>query len=239
MVKVEIRCWVFVLFMTCTPMGLLSQNFQPEANEGVVIKHACYSLSYVEKHEQPEWVYYKLTSDMISGSTSRTNDFREDPYVFSKSASLQDFKGSGYDRGHLAPAADMKNTLKCMSESFFLSNMSPQSASFNRGGWRKIEGAIRDLVMKEGLGYVMTGPVLNSDLPYIGPNHVSIPDFYFKAVYLPYSNRMVAYLAPNQKLSSNLSIYRCSVDKLESITGIDFYYQLEDSLEERLERAIR
>lgn len=229
---------VIGLLFFCFPLFATSQNFQPKANKGVVIKHACYSLSYVEKHEQPEWVYYRLTSEMINGSTSRTDDFREDPYVFSKSASLQDFKGSGYDRGHLAPAADMKNTLKCMSESFFLSNMSPQNASFNRGGWRKIESAVRDLVMTEGLGYVITGPVLKSDLQYIGPNHVSIPDFYFKAVYLPYSNRMVAYLAPNQKLNSNLLVYRCSVDKLESITGIDFYYQLEDSLEERLEGKI-
>lgn len=239
MSEFKTRYSFILFFIAFIPLGLLSQNFQPKVNEGIVIKHACYSLSYVEEHEQPEWVYYRLSSEMISGPFSRTDDFREDPFVFSKSASLQDFKSSGYDRGHLAPAADMKNSYQCMSESFFLSNMSPQSPSFNRGGWRKIESAIRDLVKLEGLGYVVTGPVLASSLRYIGPNHVSIPDFYFKAVYLPYSNRMVAYLAPNQKLNSNIDVYRCTVDKIESITGVDFYYQLEDSLEEKLERTIR
>lgn len=227
------------ILLSFIPLILTGQSFQPKANDGVIIKHACYSLSYVEEHEQPEWVYYRLSSDMISGIISRTDDFREDPFVFSKSASLQDFKGSGYDRGHLAPAADMKNTTQCMSESFFLSNMSPQNASFNRGGWRKIESEIRELVKAEGLGYVVTGPILDRNLEYIGPNHVSIPDFFFKAVYLPYSERMVAYLAPNEKLNSNISMYRCTVDKIESITKLDFYYQLEDNLEERLESTNR
>lgn len=225
-----------LLLMVTIPMGLLSQKFQPKAHEGAVIKHACYSLSYVEEHEQPEWVYYRLTADMINGSITRTDDFREDSDVISKSASLQDFKGSGYDRGHLAPAADMTHSLICMSESFLLSNVSPQNPSFNRGGWKKIEDVIRQAVIDDGIGYVITGPLLKDGLGYIGMNQVTVPEHYFKTVYLPNSYRMIAYLVPNEKLTKNTKVYQCSVDYIEYLTGIDLYYQLDDSIEERLER---
>ena len=96
-------------------------------------------MSYLETHEQAEWVYYRLNSNLVSGNVKRSNNFREDKSIRTGSANLSDYKYSGYDRGHLAPAGDMKSSNTGMSESFFMSNISPQTPSFNRGGWKKLE----------------------------------------------------------------------------------------------------
>ena len=104
-----------------------------------IISHTAYTLKYSEQHEQASWVAYTLKSSHTSGTVGRTNDFREDYKVKTGSASLSDYKGSGYDRGHLAPAADFKWSSTAMSESFFMSNMSPQKPGFNRGIWKKLE----------------------------------------------------------------------------------------------------
>jgi endonuclease G, mitochondrial len=85
-----------------------------------------------------------LTPELINGSQDRTDDFRPDPAVSTASASLNAYKGSGYDRGHLCPAADMKLNQTSMSETFFLSNMSPQVEGFNRGIWSTLEDQVRE-----------------------------------------------------------------------------------------------
>ena len=103
-----------------------------------IVNHLGYSLSYNEKNEQASWVAYELTADQVRGTVKRKDSFRSDPLIKTGSASLSDYKGSGYDRGHLAPAADMKWSTTAMSESFFMSNMSPQLPGFNRGIWKKL-----------------------------------------------------------------------------------------------------
>ena len=121
---------------------LTSQEYLPKP-EGEIIRHKYYTLSYNEDHEQANWVHYRLNPTFLNGTTPRINSFKVDPNVSTKSAELSDYKGSGYDRGHLAPAGDMKYSKESMIESFFMSNMSPQNPSFNRGIWRKLEEAIR------------------------------------------------------------------------------------------------
>ena len=95
---------------------------QEPVGNGVVVRHRYYSLSYIERHEQPEWVYYMLTAAMVNGDAERGDDFRPDAKVKTGSADLSDYKGSGYDRGHLCPAADMKQSDEAMSETFYMSN---------------------------------------------------------------------------------------------------------------------
>ena len=137
------------LFLFLQITILFSQSLPPTAR-GEVIEHTYYTLSYIEQHEQPEWVYYVLTGDMISGAAKRGNDFRSDPKVPTESAQLNDYKGSGYDRGHLAPAASMSINSTAMSESFYMSNMSPQEPGFNRGIWKNLEKTVRGFVSSEG-----------------------------------------------------------------------------------------
>ena len=98
------------------------------------------------------------------------------------SASLVDFRGSGYDRGHLAPAGDMGFSYEAMSESFYLSNMSPQKAGFNRRIWRSLESRVRDWVVSNGSVHVITGGILPGSYQDIGPNNVTVPEYYYKII---------------------------------------------------------
>ena len=185
---------------------LTSQEYLPKS-EGEIIRHKYYTLSYNEDHEQANWVHYRLNPTFLNGTTPRINSFKVDHKVSTKSAELSDYKGSGYDRGHLAPAGDMKYSKESMIESFFMSNMSPQNPSFNRGIWRKLEEAIRRWGKKNEI-YIATAGVLNmKSLGSIGRNKVTIPSKYYKVLYSPEKNSMIGFLLPNIGSSSDCLLY--------------------------------
>lgn len=211
-------------------------EFLPTSN-GVIIEHTFYTLSYIEKHEQAEWVAYELTKQDVNGTTKRTNSYRPDPTVSTETANSYDYKRSGYDRGHLAPAGDMKRSRLAMSESFFFSNMSPQVASFNQGIWNQLEIRVREWANQKEKIYIVTGPVLNSIVDTIGINKVSVPAYYYK-VLLSFENghyKTIALLLPNKTGTMTLPEYVVKVDELEQITGIDFWSSLPDTIENKIE----
>ena len=149
------------------------------------VKHLHYSFSYAEEHEQPYWTMYTLTKTMMQNPvklSKRKDEFREDPFVETGSASLKDYVGSGYDRGHLCPAKAMECSKVAMSESFYMSNMSPQHPSLNRGIWKKLVKERKWAVDFESIT-VFCGGVLDSVIEYIGPNKVSVPKYYYKIIY--------------------------------------------------------
>ena len=154
-----------MVFLACLFACSVLIQIPPPAS-GEVVKHTYYTIDYNEKHEQPNWVFYRLTIENTKGKAKRKDDFRPDPSVSTGSAELSDYKGSGYDRGHLCPAADMKQSDQAMSETFFLSNMSPQVPSFNRGIWAKLEAEVRRQIKGEDdTLYVITGPIfIGSDI---------------------------------------------------------------------------
>ncbi len=120
-----------------------SASLIPTTNRGYLIQHTYFTLSYSETNRQAEWVAYNLTPSFINGPQERTDNFKIDPKVKSNPVGSGDYSGSGYDRGHLCPAGDMKLNLTSMSESFYMSNMSPQDPSFNRGIWETLESRVR------------------------------------------------------------------------------------------------
>lgn len=204
----------------------------------VIIQHTAYTLCYDEKHEQAKWVAYSLTANETNSQYERSNDFNVDPKVSTGSAGDNDYKGSGYDRGHLAPAGDMGFSSLTMQESFYYSNMSPQNPSFNRGIWKKLEEQVRSWALIYDSVLVVTGPVLTANLPKIGVNGVSVPSFYYKVI-LDYKNnesKAIALILPNVKGSKPLSSYVLSIDELEKLTNLDFFPELQDDLEARLEK---
>ena len=214
----------------------------PVAGEQI-IEHMGYTLSYNEENEVASWVAYELTRDEVLGNASERNDnFRADPSVPTGSASLQDYRGSGYDRGHMAPAADFKWSEDAMSDTFFLSNMAPQAPSFNRGIWAELEAVARTAAYDNGSIFIVTGPVL-TDGPYetIGENEVSVPKRFYK-VFLDYTGpetKAIGFVLPNEGSDRALQSYALSVDDVEEITDIDFYPALPDEDEERLESTFR
>lgn len=196
------------------------------------IDHAYYSLSYNEIHEQADWVCYRLTKNMITGTAQRKNNFKADAKIRTGSAALADYKGSGYDRGHLAPAADFKFSQAAMDQSFYMSNMSPQNPSFNRGIWKNLEELMRAWAYEYGSIHIVTGPIFGSS-ETIGKNLVSVPSHYYKAILrlTDFGYEAIGFVLPNRSSDQVLDKYILSIDDLESIIQIDLFHELEDSKE--------
>lgn len=201
-----------------------------------------YAYGYAEKLEQPLWVTYKLTSAELKGKKAfRTDDFREDPRILTRSASPEDYKNSGFDRGHLAPAADMGWDREVMSESFFMSNMSPQRPEFNRGVWLDLEKLVRSFAEKEQEVFVVTGPVFEPGGKWqtIGKNRVVVPDAFYKVIFdLTPPRKMIGFIVPNRKGGKKLVKYACTVEKVEQATGLVFFPKLGKEEAEQLKSAV-
>jgi endonuclease G len=213
----------------------------PATNKNeLIICHTGYCLSYDENYKLAKWVAYELTFAETQGTFARNDKFKPDPLITRNSASLADYKKSGYDRGHLAPAADMKWSAEAMAESFYLSNMSPQDKSFNRGIWKKLEEQVRDWAIENKVVYITTGPILEKGLPTIGPNQIPIPKAFYKVV-LDYSQpdiKAIGFIIPNQGSNMPLSTYAMSIDAIEQQTHIDFFSKLPDEIENRIEQKV-
>ncbi len=219
-----------------------SSNFLPDISTcDELVKHAAFTLCYSEKYEQAKWVAYRLTSEMCDNNgEERTNNFRIDTDVNTGSASPEDYKKSGYDRGHLCPAGDMGWSEQTMSESFLMSNMSPQLPAFNRGIWKKLETDVRGWAKKNNEIYVVTAGVLEGDLPTIGIDKVAVPRYYYKVIldYKKPEYKAIAFILPNEGSKQSVFDYAVSIDSVEHLTGIDFFSALPDSLEIFLESTI-
>lgn len=215
-----------------------------------------YTLCYRESYEQAEWSAYCLTEEELVKNAKRSDDFRADPEISTGSATPADYKKSGYDRGHLSPAADFAFSEKAMSETFYMSNMSPQKGSLNRGIWKDLESQVRLWAANFGRVYVVSGPVLEkpaSEYKTIGENQVAVPEFYYKVILAPlYADEndkaspedaqsvlAMAYIFPNEKCEGSLDDYQVTVDEVESRTGLDFFSLLEDKVENEIERQIK
>ena len=204
-----------------------------------IVAHNGYTLSYNEKYEQPDWVAYILTKDELNtNNTSRTEDFREDPAIITQSAHLDDYRNSGYDRGHLCPSADRTSSVEQNSETFLLSNMSPQLHRFNAGLWLKAESAVRDAARQYGTVYVATGPIFSDNMKTIGECEVAVPERFYKVILATDSNgntHAIGLVCPQEYDNGSLRNYLCSVDDVEKLTGLDFFKSLEDTLENKVE----
>ncbi len=206
---------------------------------GEQIYHHYYVLSYNENTEQANWVYYELKPEMLNGKIERNGGFRMDPMISTKSANTKDYANSGFDRGHLCPAADMAFDTVAMYESFYMSNVSPQLPGFNRGIWKSLEEQVRDWVTKKGKIIVVTGPVIKNFNHKIGKNEVVVPDQFFKVLYSEDLNQMIAFDLLNASSSLPLEDFAITVDSLEQITGFDFFSQLPDNIENELEGKVK
>lgn len=203
-----------------------------------LVRRVGYTLKYVEKYELPAWVAYTLQQDQIEGKEERENRFMPDPAVKSGTAVSTDYTRSGYDRGHMAPAADFKNSYQVMKETFYMSNICPQEPQFNRGIWLDLEKMVRAWAYKYKKVYVVTGPVLEPGLPTIGRlNKVAVPKQFYKVVLYvnpPYV-KGIAFLMNNEPSDAPLTKFVVSIDQVERLTGLDFFPRLPDAIEERVE----
>ncbi|HOY32405.1 MAG TPA: DNA/RNA non-specific endonuclease [Bacteroidales bacterium] len=206
-----------------------------------IIQNQHYALSYNKKYKQANWVSYKLTSQMLKNKTGRTDDFRADPEAGADAATPQDYKKSGYHRGHLCPAGDMKFSEDAMSETFLMTNISPQDADFDAGIWRELEEQIRDWAREHKELHITTGPVFGKHIKTIGRNNVAVPEYFFKVI-LDYKQpglKGIGFIFRNEDHDDYLQFHAVSIDSVESFTGIDFFSALPDSVEKVIEKSAK
>lgn len=181
-----------------------------------------YAVAYSNTFKDPIYVAEHVVKTRI-GEEPRTEDFRSDPEIKPEfQATLQDYNGAGYDRGHMSPAANNGSNKQAMSESFLLSNMLPQNPGNNRGIWKQLETFVRDWVVKGEDLYVIQGGIFDPGYKTIG-NKVAVPTRLFKVIIDPKNKKMIAFIFPNEKLEvKDMPKYVVSVQKVEQETHIDF-----------------
>lgn len=213
-------------------------------NDGLLIEHTGYTLSYNIQTNCPNWVAWELTAEEVqTQETKRVNNFRGDELVPARNrVETSDYKNTGYDRGHMCPAADMKWSIDAMSECFYMSNICPQVPALNQKWWEHLEAACRRWAKHEGRVYICCGPLYDSDtekVPTTIGNKVKIqvPDAFFKVVLslAPGKEKAIGFIYHNIADRQSMEDVAVSVDKIEEITGIDFFYLLDDELESNLE----
>ena len=207
----------------------------------LLVKRSFYELSYNEDHEVANWVAYTLEKNQLRACVSRNDNFKSDPLVITGSSALDDYKGSGFDRGHLLPAGDMKFDTKAMDDTFYLSNITPQPGKFNRGAWARLEKLVRAWALNAGKSWIVTGPILNNSLQVIGKtNKVSVPYEYYKVILKKEGSSYVGIgLLMNTDVPyPELSAYVLDINTVEKLSGIDFFSFLEDKVEEKIEGEV-
>ena len=241
--------WVFENFYTpdtysdAEGAGLKTEipnTLIPESTTGAVVEHSYYTLSYNEPFEQAEWVAYVLKKEQLTQDQRERPFFIEDPKVKTKSADWRNYRGSGYDRGHLCPAGDRRFSEQAYNETFYTSNISPQDREFNAGVWNRLEIQVRDWARRYDELFVVTGGVLEPGLEEIGEEDVDVPSYYYKIVArgAPDNPKVLGFLFLGKESTKPLSEFTVSVDEIERRTGIDFFKALPDEVEAGLEGRI-
>ncbi|SFS33813.1 endonuclease G [Zhouia amylolytica] len=217
------------------------RDFLPSTTTNTIIHHNFYSLSYNEDHEQSEWVAYELKKEHLTNDDRKRPYFEMDSEVGTGSAHWQNFKNSGYDRGHLCPAGDRRFSIAAYEETFLTSNISPQNHQFNSGVWNRLEQQVRYWAEKHGNLLVITGAVLTDGLATIGSEKVSVPEQFYKIVFKQsdVGYEVITFLIPHEASEAPLDTFIVPVDTLESLTGIDFFYRLKDEVEFKLESELK
>lgn len=208
-------------------------------NQGELLCRKGYLLAHSPEHKTPIWVIEHLTAEKAQGSIPRYNKFRPDPDLKEgERAELSDYKKSGYDRGHMAPAANMRWDQQAMIECFFLSNMVPQTGrGMNQGIWKNLEEHIRDWALDRAELYIFTGPIYEGGIrETIGKNRVAVPTHLYKIVYDPNKAEAIAFIMPNEKLDSkDMPKYIVTIRDVENKTSLDFLSNLDKQAQDVIE----
>ena len=207
-----------------------------------LVVHTNYCTAFHKKRLQPTWVAWTLSATETRGTLKRANNFLPDLQLRARyQVTTRDYSNSGYDRGHLCPAADNKYSQLAMDECFLMSNMCPQLHELNAGGWQALEDSCRLWAVREDSIVVVAGPVFLSSHPgYIGSQHkVAVPDAFFKVVLSlrPEHEKAIGFLFHNTVTPQTVGQAACSVRQVERVTGLNFFPKLSRKQQERLETA--
>lgn len=236
-------CCVLALWAFLQPCPAAAQGkagLPASERQGLVVVRTGYTVDYNVQTKNPNWVAWVLTAQRGRGEAQRSSSFRPDPAVGARCARTGDYTRSGYDRGHLCPAADNKWDARAMKESFYMSNISPQLPGLNRGSWKKLEDRCRRWAAAGGTYYIVAGPVF-SEAPakHIGAGRVAVPGGFFKVIYTDVGGRPRAagFLFDNVEGKSTRERI-VTVDAVERLTHYDFFPDLPDATEKKVEGTV-
>ncbi len=226
--RTTILTLIFMVFLGIFSISVSSasdRDFLPPRKGCQIVEHQNYILCFNRKYKDALWVSYELTDGELAKNFKRTNDFKPDNMI--QSATLADYSHSGYDRGHLAPAGDMEFSKRAIHESFYLSNMTPQLPRFNRGIWKNLESQVRVWARNSHKIHIITAGILQGD-KYIGPDHVLVPNLFYKIIYAPQQNKAIAFLLPNKASSQPLTHFIVPIKTINQLTHVNFFSNLSD-----------
>ncbi len=223
---------------TAIPADCLRHIEQVQAPQSCLrIAYTGFTVYFNPEWHMPRCVVYELTRNETKDPVGRYGSFEADSAV-AGCAKPSDYAGSGYNRGHMAPAADFKWSGKAMRETFKMTNVCPQVQSLNSGGWSRLEEKVREWAVRDSAIVVASGPVVLPGHNTAGAGNVAVPQAFFKVVLAPYATppRAIAFIYPNAPAGQRLRDYAVTVDSVEAATGLDFFSALPDGIESRLER---
>ena len=225
----------------------------PALKKGVpsqIMEYKGYTVSYNRDTRLPNWVAYELTATEAQGDSPRKDKFRPDPRVAGPQADKEDYRNSGWDRGHMAPAADFKWSAEAMDETYYFTNICPQNTQLNTGDWKELEEQCRKWAVKYGSIYIVCGPIiLGNEHGRLGANKVVIPDKFYKVLLTRINGEyhgagFIFHNPPKRKsrisskppVKRELESYAVTIDEVEHITGIDFFHTLPQATQNRVEQ---
>lgn len=219
---------------------LLEEPLAARRGETRIARYGSYTVSYHLGWRQPQWVAYRLDSARLRNVAERKGvSFQLDPLLGEYTLNGQDFKRTGYSRGHLKPAADSKSSVRAMQESFYYSNTSPQTMEFNSGIWNSLEIWVRRCAERSDMLYVVTGPCFaDAPLAYMGSRRVPVAPYFFKALLRRSGGTWsaVGFFVPHDlNRRARVMEFAISIDSLERCTAIDFFPLLDDAIEREIE----
>lgn len=253
--NIAIRSYILnlaILLISCSCMGgkrqynasnLPSISFSESVSkiEGeVLVSHLGYSASYNPLTRIPNWVSYELTKNETMGTVKRDSRFYNDPSIpLNIQATFDDYRNEDrWDKGHMAPAGDMKWSEQAMHESCYLTNICPQNRNLNNGDWKSLEDKTRSWAQKYGSIYIICGPIIGEmKNGTLGENKVAIPDYFFKVLLLKIDDKYegIGFVFENIAGHKQLNSYALSIDEVEELSGLDFFNQLPNNIEEKVE----
>lgn len=212
-------------------------EFAPRV-QGIFLNNPSYGVDYDTESRLATWVHYRLDASECLGTIPRKDDFRADGRVGEDGVDHFAYRGSGYDRGHLKPAADSKSSSTEMSNSFLMTNMAPQTPNLNRGIWKRLEDQTRDWALEFGSVHVSCGPGFDT-YDWLS-SCVRVPEGFWKIVLrLTPDTAAIAFYFPNaEQVTGSLTDYALSVDSLERLIRLDLMPALPDSTERRIEAFV-
>ena len=226
-----------------TEASALEEVKMPQGIPDYIVRYQPMTVSFNRQTHQPNWVAWELTGKETEGENERSKSagFAADPNV-PGCLSPDAYRGSGYDRGHMAPAGDMKWSAPALNQSFLMTNICAQAGELNRGAWKKLEEKCRQRAKVDSAIVIVCGPIFTKGerrdtiVTDVG-TRIPVADAFFKVVLSPYSNppQAIGFIMPNGMVKGGMQACAVSVDSVETRTGYDFFSALPDDIENRVE----